>query len=64
MAYIINMNLESGERMQIVNFILLVVVIVLLLRINSKLPGRDLVQEAVARYEASRKKDENERRDE
>ena len=50
--------------MQIVNFILLVVVIVLLLRINSKLPGRDLVQEAVARYEASRKKDENERRDE
>lgn len=59
MTYIINMNRESGERMQIVNFTLLVVVIVLLLRINAKLPGRDLVQEAVERYEAARKKDAN-----
>lgn len=42
--------------MDIVIVLLLVVVIALLLRINAKLPGRDLVQEAVERYEAARKK--------
>ncbi|MDG0794658.1 hypothetical protein OMP38_30325 [Cohnella ginsengisoli] len=41
--------------MAIVNTVLIVVVIVLLLRINSKLPGRDLVQEAVDRYEAAKR---------
>ncbi|CAI6085178.1 hypothetical protein [Cohnella sp. JJ-181] len=40
--------------MQFVNFILLVVAILLLLRINAKLPGKDPVQEAVDRYEASK----------
>ncbi|MFC3803558.1 hypothetical protein [Cohnella sp. GCM10012308] len=40
--------------MAIVNTILLVIAIVLLLRINSKLPGRDLVQEALDRYEAAK----------
>lgn len=41
--------------MAVVNTILLVIVIVLLLRINSKLPGKDPVQEAVDRYEAAKK---------
>ncbi|MDG0810996.1 hypothetical protein [Cohnella rhizosphaerae] len=37
------------------NTVLLVVVIIILLRINAKLPGKDLVQEAVDRYEAAKK---------
>lgn len=41
--------------MAIVNTLLLVIAIILLLRINAKLPGKDLVQEAVDRYEASKK---------
>lgn len=42
--------------MDIAIVLLLVVVIALLLRINAKLPRRDLVQEAIERYEAVRKK--------
>jgi hypothetical protein len=43
--------------MQTLIVILLLIIIGLLLRINSKLPGRDLAKEAVERYNEERSKD-------
>ncbi|WP_161601264.1 hypothetical protein [Paenibacillus luteus] len=43
------------NKLGILIIILLVFIIVLLLRINSKLPGRDLAKEAIERYEAKKK---------
>jgi hypothetical protein len=43
--------------MQVVNFFLLLAIIGILLRINSKLPGgRDLAQEAMDRYYKEKEK--------
>jgi len=43
--------------MQVLIVILLLIIITLLLRINSKLPRRDLAKEALERYQEEKLKD-------
>jgi hypothetical protein len=49
--------------MQLLIVVLLLIIIVLLLRINSKLPRRDLVKEALDRYHKEKAADDESLRD-